>query len=72
MSTFDFSDITPAGAYVNAIKAAQESDRRNAERHLETSESRHALKSVWTLVRRIAAAVAEKRPAISQLTSRPV
>jgi hypothetical protein len=72
MSTFNFSDITLAGAYANAVKAAQESDCRNAGRHLETGESRNLLKSLRTLVRRIAAAVAEKRPAASQLTSRPV
>jgi hypothetical protein len=72
MSTFNFSDITLAGAYANAVKTARESDHRNAESHLETGESRSVLKSLRTLVQRIAVAVAEKRPASSQLTSRPV
>jgi hypothetical protein len=68
MSTFNFSDITLAGAYANAVKTARESDHRNAESHLETGESRSVLKSLRTLVQRIAVAVA----ASSQLTSRPV
>jgi hypothetical protein len=72
MSTFNFSDITPAGAYMNAIRTAQECDRRNAGRHFETSESRNALKSFRTLVQRITTAITEKRPASSRLTSRPV
>ena len=36
MSTFSISDITPAGAYMSAIKAAQDGDRRNADRFVET------------------------------------
>jgi hypothetical protein len=70
MSTFDFNDITLAGAYANAMKAAQESDNRNAARHFETGESRSVLKSLWTLVRRIAAVVGEKRPTVFRLASR--
>jgi hypothetical protein len=72
MSAFNYSDIPLAGAYANAVKAAQESDHRNAGRHVETGEGRDALESFRTLVQRIAAAVAERRPAPSQLTSRPV
>ena len=72
MSTLNFSDITLAGAYVHAMKAARESDNRNAERHLETSNGHNGRQSLWTLVGRIAATVAEKRLASSPLTSRPV
>jgi hypothetical protein len=72
MSSFNFSDITIAGAYAQATKAAQQSDNSNAEPHLEKGESHRVRKSLWTLVRRIAAAVADRRPAASQLTSRPV
>jgi hypothetical protein len=30
MTTFNISDITPAGAFTNAVTAAQSSDRRSA------------------------------------------
>ncbi|MCK5275520.1 MAG: hypothetical protein KAR37_12775 [Alphaproteobacteria bacterium] len=40
MSTFNISDITPAGAYMSAMTAAHNSDRRNANRYVETSGSR--------------------------------
>ena len=72
MSSFDFTRITVPGAFSNAMKAARESDRRDARRHLETRESRDALKGFQALARRVAAALAEKRPADSQLTSHPV
>ncbi len=71
MSTFNISDITPAGAYGNAVMAAQNSDRRNAGRHLETGERFNVLKSFKSLVRRFAA-ITEKRPIAGQLSARPV
>jgi hypothetical protein len=40
MSTFRISDITPAGAYMTAMNAAHDSDRRNADRYTETRVSR--------------------------------
>ena len=40
MSTFSISDITPAGAYMSAMTAAHDSDRRNADRYVEPSGSR--------------------------------
>lgn len=40
MSTFNISDITPAGAYMTAMNAAHNSDRRNANLYTETSRSR--------------------------------
>jgi hypothetical protein len=58
MSTFSISDITPAGAYMSAIKAAQDRDRRNADRYVETGGSRQkSIHGAWySLPVRIAAA----------------
>ncbi len=72
MTTFNISDITPAGAFGNAVTAAQGSDRRNADRHFESGESRQVTKLLTTLARRIAAAITEIRQTASQLASRPV
>lgn len=72
MSTINFSDITLAGAYAHAMKVARESDNRNAERHLETSNGHNGRQSLRPLLRRIAATLAERRLASSALTSRPV
>ncbi len=72
MSTFNISDIHYAGAYSNAVAAAEDSDRRNADRHIESGEGRHFTGFLTTLARRIAAAIAENRRTISPLTSRPV
>ena len=71
MSTFHISDITFAGAYVNAFTAAQDSDHRKADRHFETGEGFNVLKSFKSLVRRFAA-ITEKRPTADQLSARPV
>ena len=72
MSTFNISDITLAGAYVNAVTAAQGSDRRNADRHVESGEGQNFTGFLTTLARRIAAAITENRRTTSPLTSRPV
>jgi hypothetical protein len=72
MTTFNISDITPAGAFANAVTAAQGSDRRNADRHFEAGQSPHVTKLLTTLARRIAAAITEIRHAASQPASRPV
>jgi hypothetical protein len=72
MSTFNFSDITPAGAYINATKIARESDRQNAKHHFETNERRNLLRSLWALVQRITTAITEKRLVSTQATSRQV
>lgn len=72
MSTFNITDITPIGAYMNATTTARESDRRNAHCHFETGESRNVLKSLITRVQHFAAAVTEKRPVACQLAARPV
>jgi hypothetical protein len=58
MSTFSISDITPAGAYNAGMKAAHDSDRRNADRYVETSGPRqYTSHGVWySLPVRIAAA----------------
>ncbi len=72
MSNFKISDLSPAGAYVNAIMAAQNSDRRDADRRSESREGLTLTKFLATLVRRIAAAVTERRPAKSRPSSRPV
>ena len=58
MSTFNISDITFAGAYVTAMDAARDSDRRNADRYVETGESRQTkFHGVWySLPVRVAAA----------------
>ncbi len=72
MSTFNISDITSAGAFANATMTAQDSNRRNADRHVETGEGRNFTGFLTTLARRIAAATTENRRIASQLTSRPV
>jgi hypothetical protein len=72
MSTFNISDITPAGAYGNAVTAAQDSDRRNADRHFESGEGQNFTEFLTTLARRIAAAITENCRTAAQLTSRPV
>jgi hypothetical protein len=71
MSTFNISDITLAGAYVNAVTAAKDSDHRTADRHLETGEGSNVMKLLKTLVRRFAS-ITEERPAADQLSPRPV
>jgi hypothetical protein len=71
MSTFNISDITLAGAYVQAVTAAKDSDHRTADRHLETAEGSKVMKLLKTLVRRFAA-ITEERPAADQLSARPV
>jgi hypothetical protein len=69
MPTFSISDVTPAGAYANAVMVARESDRRSANRRFEPGEGVNVLKSLKTLVRRAVAVIAEKRPAVSQPTA---
>ena len=71
MSTFHISDLTCAGAFLSAAKAAEDSDRRNAARYSETGKGPNVLKSLKNLVGRIAIAIIEKRPAASQLTTGP-
>ncbi len=71
MSTFNISDITPAGAYVQAVTAAKDSDHRNAGRSVEICEGSNLMKPLKTLVRRFAAII-EERPAADQLSARPV
>ncbi len=72
MPTFNISDITPAGAFANAVTAAQGSDRRNADRHFDSGENRQVTKLLTTLARCIAAAIVEIRQTASQPASRPV
>jgi hypothetical protein len=72
MPTFSISDITPGGAYANAVTAAQDSDRRNADRRFESGEGLNATKCLASLVRRIAAVITENRRTASRLISRPV
>ncbi len=72
MSTFNITDITPAGAYGNAIMAARDSDRRTADRHFEPGESRKVSGFLTILARHIAAAITEIRQTVSQPASRPV
>ena len=71
MSTFNISDITLAGAYVQAVTAAKDSDHRSAGRRLETGEGSDLMKLLKTLVRRFAA-ITEERPAADYLSARPV
>lgn len=71
MSTFNISDITFASAYSNAVATAKNSDQRNAARYLNTGEGMNVMKSINSLIRRIAA-IANMRPIASHLTSRPV
>ncbi len=72
MTTFNISDITSAGAFANAVTAAQGSDRRNADRHFKSGEGRQVTKLLTILGRRIAAAITEIRHTASQPASRPV
>ena len=71
MSTFNISDITLAGACVNAVTAAKDSDHRNAGRRLETGEGWNVMKIFKSLVRCFTAS-SEERPAADQLSARPV
>jgi len=71
MSTFNISNITLAGAYVQAVTAAKDSDHRSAGRRLETGEGSDLMKLPKTLVRRFAA-ITEERPAADCLSARPV
>ncbi len=71
MSTFNISDITLAGAYVNAVTAAKDSDHRTAGRRLEMGEGSIVLETLKSLVRRFAAN-AERRPTSDQLSARLV
>ena len=50
MSIFNITDITPAGAFANAATAAQDSDRRNASRHIATGEGLKVAGLLATLV----------------------
>jgi hypothetical protein len=72
MSTFNISDITPAGAYANAVTAAQDSDRRNADNHVESDRCLNFTEFLASQARRIAAAITENRRTASPLTSRPI
>ncbi len=72
MSTFNISDIHFAGAYANAVTAAKDSDRQNAGRHVETGEGSNVVRNFKTLVRHIATAIVEKRPAANRPSARPV
>jgi hypothetical protein len=72
MTTFNISDITPAGAFTNAVTAAQSSDRRSAGRNIETGKRPKSAGLLTTLARRIAAAIVEIRQTASQSASRPV
>jgi hypothetical protein len=71
MSTFNISDIHFAGAYMNAVTAAKDSDHRNADRHLETGEGSNVLETLKSLVRSFAT-ITEERPAANRLSPRPV
>jgi len=72
MTTFNISDITPAGAFANAVTAAQSSDRRSAGRNIEMGKRPNFAGFLTTLARRIAAAIVEIRQTASQPASRPV
>ena len=72
MSTINISDITPAGAFANAVMTARDSDCRIADRHVESGEGSSAIGSLKTLARRIATAITGIRRTTSPLTSRPV
>ena len=72
MSTFNISDIHFAGAYMNAVTAAKDSDQRNADRHLETGDGLNFTGFLTTLARHIATAITRIRRTTSPLTSRPV
>ena len=71
MSTFNFSDITPAGSFMNAFSTALESDRRDANRHFETNEGPSILTRFAANLRQLAVKSTEKCLAAT-LTSRPV
>ncbi len=70
MSTFNISDITPAGAYANAVTAAQDSDHRNADNHVGSGGGLNFTEFLASQARRIAAAITENRRTASPLTSR--
>ena len=72
MTTFNISDITPAGAFANAVTAAQSSDRRSDGRNIEKGKRQKFAGFLTTLARRIAAAIVEIHQTASQSASRPI
>ncbi len=72
MTTFNISDITPAGAFANAVTAARDSDRQNAGGHSETTKGPKVTGFLTILARQIAAAIAEIGQTASQPASRLV
>lgn len=57
MSSFRLSDYTVAGAYVNAVEVARESDRRSARHHPETRHAGQSKKTLPALIKRVISAV---------------
>jgi hypothetical protein len=66
------TDITPVGAYINAIEAAKERDRRDAKRRKVTPERQSLLEVFRQGLKQIAASVGdfrEKKVAFTALTN---
>ncbi len=58
MSIFNISDVTPAGAYCNALAAARDSDRRAARHQVSASfESAKVARTNHTSLSAIRAAI---------------
>ncbi len=70
MSIFSISDITSAGAFANAITAANDSDNRHGDRYVVPGEASKVTGFLAALVRGIAATIIENLPA-SRPASRP-
>jgi len=61
MQSFSIFDCTPAKAFIDAMDAARESERRDAERHSAARRPSPLSGKVAALFRRIAGAVAKRR-----------
>jgi hypothetical protein len=69
MSSFRISNFTLPGAYVSAVKAAEESDRRNAVRYSNPIETPARHRKLRHVVRWVATALADRRSVTLRLTS---
>jgi hypothetical protein len=70
MSSFQISDFTLAGTYVNALAAARESDRRNARYRLAAGKGPGRLGSLFTSLKRLSGTIAGLCPTTSRLAAR--
>ena len=72
MSSFQISDFTLAGTYVNALAAARESDRRNSRYRLAAGKGPGRLVSLFTSLKRLSGTIAGLGIAPARTTMREI